>query len=82
MPSPELDAGRDFVEQGVQVATEQGDRGDDDDGDEGNHEAVLDGGGTTVVASGDLGLELDEAREHFGPLHRTGRDPGDDPLNL
>ena len=68
-----LDADRDTVEQGAQVATEQGNRGDDDNGDQGNHEAILNRGGTTVVAHCDeLGLELDETREHFGPLRRTG----------
>jgi len=65
-----LDAGSDVVEKSAQVGTEQSDRNDDDDGDQGNHQPVLDSSRATVVA--DLGLDIDETREHFGPLPGTG----------
>lgn len=84
MRSLGLDAGRDVVEKGLQVVAQESDSGDDDDGNQCNHQAILDGGCPTVVAHReDLGLELDEVREHFGPFRKTRKlRPGEALLEL
>jgi hypothetical protein len=54
----------DTAEQAGELLAEQCHGADDDDGDEGNHQAVLNGGGTTVTAvteqTGNPDLKLDE----------------------
>ena len=45
----ESDTGGGLAEETVEVGAECRDRDNDDDGDQGHHEAVLNGGGATVV---------------------------------
>src|SRR6476660_10282173 len=58
------DRGGDVVEQVAEVGAQQGHGRDDDDGDQRDHQAVLNGGGTTLTAQdvGGLELELHEKR--------------------
>ena len=57
------DAGGDGVEEAVQVVAQEGDGGDDDDRDEGDHEAVLNGGGTALTGD-ESSLKLGDVVQH------------------
>ena len=77
------DAGCDRLEKVIQLATEESDCDDDDNCDEADHQAVLNGGGATLVADlGELVLELHEVTEHCVPLPGFGVVIGVDPPRL